>query len=170
MLDLLGYLSSPESWVAGLAALLPFGYAFGAGMVASVNPCGFLMLPAFGTYYLGTEDPAFEQSPVYLRLLRAIMFGAVATLGFIALFGSIGALLALGGNSLTTLFPWGGLIIGIALTGIGVWLLSNLLPNTGLIALGLFPRRLIAIGIAVGFVELILAGLAGAVVYKEGEA
>ena len=36
-----------ESFVANLAGLLPFGYAFGAGMVTTVSPCGIAMLPAY---------------------------------------------------------------------------------------------------------------------------
>jgi hypothetical protein len=34
-------------WLTELAAVLPFGFAFGVGMVAAVNPCGFAMLPAY---------------------------------------------------------------------------------------------------------------------------
>lgn len=34
-------------WISGLAAVLPFGFAFGAGMIAAVNLCGFAMLPAY---------------------------------------------------------------------------------------------------------------------------
>ncbi len=33
-------------WLTGLGGLLPFSFAFGAGIVAAVNPCGFAMLPA----------------------------------------------------------------------------------------------------------------------------
>ena len=29
------------NWMSALALLLPFGYSFGAGMVSTVNPCGF---------------------------------------------------------------------------------------------------------------------------------
>ena len=35
-----------EAGVANLANLLPVSYAFAAGMAASVNPCGILMLPS----------------------------------------------------------------------------------------------------------------------------
>ena len=31
-------------------------YAFGAGMVATVNPCGFLMLPSYVAFYLGGDE------------------------------------------------------------------------------------------------------------------
>jgi cytochrome c-type biogenesis protein len=34
-------------WLSGLVTVLPVGYAFGAGMVAAVNPCGFAMQPAY---------------------------------------------------------------------------------------------------------------------------
>ena len=123
MLEVLGYLSRVEGWVAALAGLLPFGYAFGAGMVASVNPCGFLMLPAFGAYHLGSGGPAVERSPVALRLARALLLGAVATAGFVLLFSAIGLFLSLAGRGLVALFPWGGLLVGIALTLLGLWLL-----------------------------------------------
>ena len=29
--------------------------AFSAGMIATVNPCGFAMLPAYLSYFLGLE-------------------------------------------------------------------------------------------------------------------
>jgi len=34
----------------------PLAFAFGAGMVATVNPCGFAMLPAYLSFFLGIED------------------------------------------------------------------------------------------------------------------
>ena len=33
----------------------PLALAFTAGMVATVNPCGFAMLPAYLSYFLGIE-------------------------------------------------------------------------------------------------------------------
>ena len=33
----------------------PLAYAFGVGMVATFNPCGFAMLPAYLSYFLGLE-------------------------------------------------------------------------------------------------------------------
>ena len=39
-----------------LVDALPVSYAFGAGMLASVNPCGFIMLPASRpTYRIGVN-------------------------------------------------------------------------------------------------------------------
>ena len=46
-------------WLMSLGALLPVGFAFGAGMVAAVNPCGFAMLPAYLSLYLGAREEEF---------------------------------------------------------------------------------------------------------------
>ncbi|MGD9755164.1 MAG: cytochrome c biogenesis protein CcdA, partial [Acidimicrobiia bacterium] len=34
----------------------PLALAFAAGMLATVNPCGFAMLPAYLSYFVGLED------------------------------------------------------------------------------------------------------------------
>ena len=43
---------------SGLDKIGVFGFAYGAGMVATVNPCGFAMLPAYLGLYLGAADSA----------------------------------------------------------------------------------------------------------------
>lgn len=125
MQEILSLFSAIEAGAARVAAFLPFGYAFGAGMVASVNPCGFLMLPAFGTYYLGTEEESFLKSPAPVRVLRAVALAATATVGFVLLFGAVGLTLSLGGRALIGLFPWGGFLVGVGLTALGLWLLVS---------------------------------------------
>lgn len=112
-----------ESSVADLAALLPFGWAFAAGMVASVNPCGFFMLPAYLSYQLGTDDQRFYAVSPFRRALRAFGLGVVATAGFVAVLGLAGALIAAGGQQLIRLFPYAGIVIGVLLAGLGLWML-----------------------------------------------
>lgn len=53
--------------------------------------------------------------------------------------------------------------------GSGVWLLGYLLPTLGWVPMGLLPGRLLAIGLVVGLVEILVATLAGAWLYKEQE-
>jgi hypothetical protein len=53
------------------------------------------------------------------------------------------------------------------LTGFAFWIISYVLPNLGQWALHLFPHRLIAIGLAVGLVEVLIGSVAGAALYKE---
>ncbi len=103
---------------------LPLAYAFGAGVLASVNPCGFLMLPAYATYYLSTGERAEERSTP-LRLLRAVQLGLLATAGFLAVFGPLGVLLSFGGRGLVRLFPYSSLAVGLALVALGLGLLVS---------------------------------------------
>jgi MFS family permease len=51
--------------------------------------------------------------------------------------------------------------------GFMVWLIGYLVPNAGFALMGLFPVSLIVIALCVGVAETVLAGLAGAYLYKE---
>lgn len=53
------------------------------------------------------------------------------------------------------------------LTGVAYWVIGYLFPNVVNWALAIFPSRLLAITTIVGLVEIILASLAGASIYKE---
>ncbi|MGD2146919.1 MAG: cytochrome c biogenesis protein CcdA [Anaerolineae bacterium] len=111
-----------EQAVSNLATLLPVGYAFAAGMVASVNPCGALMLPSYIFFQLGTEE---DQASVLERLLKALRIAIATTAGFTAIFGLVGFVVSAGGRWLTSVFPVAGLVIGLAMLGLGVWLLLS---------------------------------------------
>ncbi|MGA2483949.1 MAG: hypothetical protein ABSF92_12620 [Candidatus Acidiferrales bacterium] len=52
-------------------------------------------------------------------------------------------------------------------TGLGCWVLAYVLGSLSAGAMGLVPYRLLVIGTIVGLVEILLASLAGAWVYKE---
>lgn len=106
-----------------LADWLPLGYAFGAGMIATVNPCGFLMLPSYIAYYLGTNDENLPVSSAPVRGLHGLALGLVITLGFMVLFSTIGLAVSLSGQALLHIFPVAGIIIGVVLASLGLWLL-----------------------------------------------
>ena len=89
---------SPEQYATDFARVLPFGYAFSAGVVASVNPCGFMMLPAFVGYYLGKQDRAQNNEVSLGDLWKAALFGGMVTLGFVVLFTVIGSIISTGGK------------------------------------------------------------------------
>ncbi|MDR7417191.1 MAG: cytochrome c biogenesis protein CcdA [Armatimonadota bacterium] len=104
--------------VATLLSWLPVGYAFAAGMVAAVNPCGILLLPSLAAYALAREAPGTPGR----RAARALAFGGLGTLGFVLLFGAAGLAIGAGGYVLARAFPYGGLLIGVALVLLGTWL------------------------------------------------
>ena len=87
----------------------PLGYAFLAGVLALLNPCGFAMLPAYIGYQLGQGQEA--PSPI-LALGRGTLLGLVATLGFVLIFGVIGGVIALGGRFVIKVMPYAGLGVG----------------------------------------------------------
>ncbi len=107
---------------------------FAAGMLATINPCGFAMLPAYVSYFLNRESAASIDSsqdrPAVARvepsfLIRAILIGASATVGFIALFASVGFVVSLGSRFILRWIPWVGLVIGFLLILLGIWLLTG---------------------------------------------
>lgn len=122
LLVLFSVRDSAETVMANLATLLPVGYAFGAGMVAGVNPCGFFLLPSYISYHLGTEDADFYQTPVGKRMFKALLLGGVATAGFVVIFALAGVLISAGGQWLIQIFPFAGVAIGAVMILLGLWL------------------------------------------------
>lgn len=109
-----------QGGVSALASYLPLGYAFSAGMVATVNPCGILLLPSLVAYYLSNNQTTALTG--WRRARKALLLGVMATLGFVLLFAIVGLIIGAGGYALARAFPVAGLVIGVALIGLGAWL------------------------------------------------
>lgn len=96
-------------------------FAFGAGMVSTVNPCGFAMLPAFLAYYVGaTRDD--QSGSVVGKLALGLRTGAAVSAGFVAVFTVVGLLVAGGLRFLIGAVPWLAVVIGVALVLLGLLL------------------------------------------------
>ena len=115
--------SSSGSFLERVADVFPFGFAFGAGMVSSVNPCGFAMLPAYLGLYLGDRSAEAKAAPE--RLVRAVAVGAVVTAGFVLMFGVIGFPITLGARGIASSFPWIGISVGVLLVMAGAYLVAG---------------------------------------------
>lgn len=101
-------------------------YGFTAGAVATVNPCGFALLPA----WFAREMASNENRPAIERLIRAIGSGGLVSLGFVSIFVVAGVLLADGASWLGPALPWIGVTLGLALALIGIsWVASVRLPG-----------------------------------------
>lgn len=104
----------------------PLALAFAAGLVSTVNPCGFAMLPAYLSYYLGlNEDQARPGPEVVLRALRV---GAVVSAGFLVVFGLTGVAVAAGGRFLVGFIPWAALVVGAGLVLLGAAMVKGFEP------------------------------------------
>lgn len=106
--------ATTDNHLRTLGAAVPFGYAFGAGMLAAFNPCGFGLVPAYLGLHLGRG-----------RLRGAARFGIVVSVTIVVLFAAGGLALAAAGETLTRLFPWIGLVVAGLMVGLGAHTLSG---------------------------------------------
>jgi len=95
-------------------------FAFGAGMVALINPCGFALLPAYLGFFLGQKD---EETSRIVSLNRAQGVGLALSLGILVVFGTVG--LALGGlqSWFAEYLPYFNIVLGIGLVALGIAML-----------------------------------------------
>ncbi len=100
----------------------PLAYAFTAGLVATVNPCGFPMLAAYLSYFMGADDAEADASG---RVPRALVAAAAVSLGFLATFSVLGVPVNVGMTWIYRAMPWLTLVIGAALVALGLGLLRG---------------------------------------------
>ncbi len=110
--------------------------AFSAGMVATVNPCGFALLPAYLSYFLGLDpsgDPDTDPSATGARrsspVLRALVVSAAVTAGFLVVFGIMGLVWSSVSSVIGQRLPWFTLAIGIGLVVLGIAVLRGFEPT-----------------------------------------
>lgn len=95
--------------------------AFGAGLVAALNPCGFALLPGYLALVVRGTSP---RGPLN-ALARALVATMVMTAGFVAVFGAFGLLTVAAANTVQRYLPYVTLLIGIILILLGVRLLAG---------------------------------------------
>lgn len=96
------------------------GLAFGAGLVAALNPCGFAMLPAYLALVVRGEDVGRRAA-----VGRAVTATAAMAAGFLAVFGGFGILTVSAAATVQRYLPYVTLLIGITLVALGIWLLAG---------------------------------------------
>jgi cytochrome c-type biogenesis protein len=101
------------------------GFAFGAGVLATVNPCGFAMLPAFLGYYLGTDRADDRGKGGLTQVGQGFAVGLAVSAGFAGVFVVIGGLVAVGLRQLTQAVPWVAVAIGALLVVAGLLVVSG---------------------------------------------
>lgn len=92
---------------------MPLALALVAGALASANPCGFPLLPAFLSFYVGAEEAVLPRAPA--RVAQGLLVGLLVAAGFLAVFAVVGIPIAYGVTQITSTIPWAGLAIGIVM-------------------------------------------------------
>ena len=92
--------------------------SFSAGLLAAVNPCGFVLLPTYLLYFLGIENlrPGAQRSSVR----RALAVSLAVSAGFMTVFVIIGTIVKLSSNWLVAKSSWLSLAFGILLMFCGL--------------------------------------------------
>lgn len=100
--------------------------AFTAGMVATFNPCGFSLLPAYiGAFVAGdATDQRVDQ-----RVMRAVGVAAAVSVGFIAVFTIAGLLIDQLTGPTRQRLPWVTIAIGAALAIAGMAMVLGWKPT-----------------------------------------
>jgi cytochrome c biogenesis protein CcdA len=97
------------------------GLSFTAGLIAAINPCGFVLLPTYLMYFLGMENlrPGVERSSIP----RALKVSLAVSAGFMTVFLGIGIAFRLGSQWTVDHADWLSLFVGIGLVVLGVAML-----------------------------------------------
>ncbi|MET0727735.1 MAG: cytochrome c biogenesis CcdA family protein [Acidimicrobiales bacterium] len=103
----------------------PLAIAFGSGMLATVNPCGFAMLPAYLGYFLGLDG---HDKDVQASVGRSLGVGLSVSAGFLAVFSLVGLAIYHLSASVDRWTPWATIVIGVGLVVLGVAMLRGFEP------------------------------------------
>jgi cytochrome c biogenesis protein CcdA len=93
------------------------------GALSVLNPCGFPLLPAFLSFYVGTDDSQLPSAAN--RVAQGLQIGLLVTAGFLGVFTVIGLPITLGANAVARLIPWVGLGVGVLLVAVGAAVLAG---------------------------------------------
>jgi len=138
---------------------LPLAFAFTAGLLATVNPCGWAMLPAFVSYYLGSREEGYLEKALTQRAYEGLSLGLLATAGFLVIFGGAGLVISAGLRAVVRYMPFAALAVGLGLVVLGVWLLAGRslplsLPQPNLDLQARNSKTVVLFGAAFGFASL----------------
>ncbi len=101
--------------------------AFTAGMITTVNPCGFALLPAYLTYFLGLDqaaDAEARRSP----LARARWGSLAVTRGVVTGFGVVGLVWSSISSVVAERLPYVTMAVGVGLVVLGVAVIRGFEP------------------------------------------
>jgi cytochrome c-type biogenesis protein len=99
------------------------------GMVFTVNPCGFAMLPAYLSFFVGVEQGADVAADARASVARALAVAIAVTVGFATSYALLGLVVSRLTDGVYDVAPWVSVLIGLALVCFGVALLAGYSPN-----------------------------------------
>lgn len=107
----------------------PLALAFATGMLTTVNPCGFAMLPAYVTYFLGLDE---RERDLRASVSRALGVGLAVSAGFLVVFSLLGVAIYHLSASVYEWSAWAGVVTGAGLVVLGIAMLLGFEPTVRL--------------------------------------
>jgi cytochrome c-type biogenesis protein len=104
------------------------GLAFLRGMVASINPCGFVLLPTYLLFFLGVQA-AEQAGDQRASMRRALVVGSAVSAGFVAVFLVVGVVTETIDTWLLSNTKYATVVIGAAFVILGVAMLAGYRPR-----------------------------------------
>ncbi len=111
-----------------------FAYSFILGVLAAVNPCGFVLLPTYLIFFLGTREET--ELATSERMRRALVVSSGISIGFLAIFFVIGVISRLFTQWIELNAKYASLAIGIVLVIGGARMLSGWTPKFAMPQIG----------------------------------
>ena len=156
-----------------------FAYSFLLGVLAAVNPCGFVLLPTYLLYYLGAETGTVVTRPV--AVARALKVGTAVSGGFVSVFLVVGSITRLFTDAISQNAKYVSLLIGVGLVVMGVRMLTGWKPRIvtpditanrdnslrGMFVFGI-AYAVASIGCTIGFLVSVILGSIGRHGYVSG--
>ncbi len=98
------------------------GLSFVRGLVASINPCGFVLLPTYLMYFLGTDTLGAER---HASLRKALLVGAAVSAGFLSVFVVAGYVADRSTRWINEYAKYATAIVGLGLVALGIAMLAG---------------------------------------------
>ncbi len=103
-----------------------FAYSFMLGVLAAVNPCGFVLLPAYLMYFLGIDSRNAQHQRAPMR--RALAVSAAVSSGFLLVFLIVGTISRLFTQWIELNAKYAGFVVGLILMAAGIAMLLGWKP------------------------------------------
>lgn len=94
-----------------------------AGSLSTVNPCGFALLPAFLSFYVGADERALPSSST--GAAQGLLVGGLVAGGFLTVFLVFAIPVTYAGSRLTEHIPVAGIVVGVLLAIVGLAILTG---------------------------------------------
>ncbi len=126
----------------------PIALAFSAGMVATFNPCGFSLLPAYIGVFVSGDQTADRTDR---RLLRALGVATAVSVGFVIVFAAVGLIIDSIASEARRQLPWITIVVGALLIAGGAATVAGWKPRLAIAAPNLTGGRRGGVGAMVGY-------------------